>query len=235
MIGRDSADTSGYWPSYSALAFSAGARSLVGELLAAVDDVASTAPAASARSRTASQSPVASWPTSAARRTPRRRAPRSSSARRRRCRDRRCRRARLASPSVSFVMVVLGRAEWPARPASSAGWRRQLRRRRPSRRRPRAACRRRRPCRAARRGRLRSSAEPTTWAEPGGVRSTTRLPECATSTTQSPKHPAQVVLGARCSFGPYSGIGVDASRRRARAPSWRRGPRGRARPWPAWP
>ena len=33
---------------------------------------------------------------------------------------------------------------------------------------------------------LRSSAEPTTWAEPGGVRNTTRFPEWATSTTHSP-------------------------------------------------
>ena len=33
---------------------------------------------------------------------------------------------------------------------------------------------------------LRSSAEPTTCAEPGGVRSTTRFPEYATSTTHSP-------------------------------------------------
>ena len=32
----------------------------------------------------------------------------------------------------------------------------------------------------------RSMADPTTWAEPGGVRSTTRLPEWATSTTHSP-------------------------------------------------
>jgi len=32
----------------------------------------------------------------------------------------------------------------------------------------------------------RSSADATTWAEPGGVRSTSRLPELATSTTHSP-------------------------------------------------
>ena len=49
-----------------------------------------------------------------------------------------------------------------------------------------ASCRRRPRCRAARRGPLRSSAEATTWAHPGGVRTTTRLPELVTSATHSP-------------------------------------------------
>ena len=38
MTGRDSAETSGYLPSYRALALRAGAHEVVGELLAAVDD-----------------------------------------------------------------------------------------------------------------------------------------------------------------------------------------------------
>ena len=39
MTGRDSADTSGYLPSYSALARSARDEDVVGELLARVDDL----------------------------------------------------------------------------------------------------------------------------------------------------------------------------------------------------
>ena len=62
----------------------------------------------------------------------------------------------------------------------------------------------------------RSSAEATTWAEPGGVRSTTRLAEWATSTTQSPQHPAQVVLG-----GELLGSGSPGWRRRSRRPGTR--------------
>ena len=38
MTGRDSADTSGYRPSYRALALRAGTTKSLGELLAAVDD-----------------------------------------------------------------------------------------------------------------------------------------------------------------------------------------------------
>src|SRR5205085_8505558 len=46
----------------------------------------------------------------------------------------------------------------------------------------------------------RSTAEPTTWAEPGGVRSTTRFIECETSTTQSPSTRFRCSSGARRSL-----------------------------------
>ena len=102
MTGRDSAETSGYLPSYRALALRAGPTKSRGVLLAAVDD--------DGLDRAGGQGPLAAsssksppWPTSAARAITS--TPRSSSATapRRRCRGRRCTPARLASPSVSLL------------------------------------------------------------------------------------------------------------------------------------
>ena len=62
------------------------------------------------------------------------------------------------------------------------------------RRRPRAGCRRRRRYRGSRRCPARSSADATTWAEPGGVRSTTRLPERADIGHPVAHHPPEVIL-----------------------------------------
>ena len=56
---------------------------------------------------------------------------------------------------------------------------------------------------------LRSSAEATTWAHPGGVRSTTRLPEAAISTTHSPSTRRRCSLGHDL-LGRQLGQGVGA-------------------------
>ncbi len=56
-----------------------------------------------------------------------------------------------------------------------------------------SACRHRRPCRAARRCALRSSAEATTWAQPGGVRTTTMLPDTRDLGHPFAEHPAELV------------------------------------------
>ena len=69
MTGRDRADTSGYLPSYLALASRAGTQKSSAISARASMTVASTAPAASARLRMASQSSPpdsAAWPTSTA-------------------------------------------------------------------------------------------------------------------------------------------------------------------------
>ena len=69
MTGRDRADTSGYLPSYLALARRAGTQKSSAISARASMTVASTAPAARARLRMASQSSPpdsAAWPTSTA-------------------------------------------------------------------------------------------------------------------------------------------------------------------------
>ena len=69
ITGRDSADTSGYLPSYLALATNAGKQKSSAISARASTTMASTAPAARARVRMASQSSPpdsAAWPTSTA-------------------------------------------------------------------------------------------------------------------------------------------------------------------------
>ena len=66
MTGRDSAETSGYLPSYRALACRAGTQNSSAISVRASTTTASTAPAARARVRMASQSSPprsAAWPT----------------------------------------------------------------------------------------------------------------------------------------------------------------------------
>ncbi len=99
--------------------------------------------------------------------------------------------------SASFDSDHARRAARPARPS-----------RRGPRPPPRAPCRLRPPSRPRRRSRQRSSAEPTTWADPGGVRRTTRLAEWATSTTHSPSTRRRWSSGATWCLGS-SGTGVD--------------------------
>ena len=57
---------------------------------------------------------------------------------------------------------------------------------------------------------LRSSALPTTWAQPGGVRRTTRLPLLRTSATHSPITRRNWSSGAR-RLGSYSGMAYTVS------------------------
>ncbi len=66
ISGRDSADTSGYLPMYSAFAAIAGATKSCANSSRASTTTASTAPQSSARWRTRSSSPGAAWPTSIA-------------------------------------------------------------------------------------------------------------------------------------------------------------------------
>ena len=86
--------------------------------------------------------------------------------------------------------------------------------RRPSSRRPRtAACRRRPRCRAGRASPERSRAEATTWAHPGGVRSTTRLPRVGHLGHPLAEHPAQVVVrGEPLGLVLGDGVGQVAAR-----------------------
>ena len=64
---------------------------------------------------------------------------------------------------------------------------------------------------------LRSSAEATTWAQPGGVRSTTRLADDGDLADPLPEHPAQLVE-RRDAVGLQLGQGVDGLARRGRGP-----------------
>ena len=57
---------------------------------------------------------------------------------------------------------------------------------------------------------LRSSAEATTWAQPGGVRRTTRLAEAATSADPLAQHPAQLVERREA-------VGLELGQRRRRS------------------
>ena len=218
MTGRESADTSGYLPSYIAFAFSAGAtKSRRRTPRRASTTIASIAPAAQRPLAHGVPVAVVSCPTSAQRRSPRRPAPRSSSARPPRCRDLRCTPAPLASPPVSPQSSAQSSVSRPrARPSSAAGSTASAP---PAclRGDARSACRRRPPCRARRSSPLRSSAEPTTWAEPGGVRSTTRLRR-----VRDLDHPVADSTRRRWSSG--------ASRSGSAARGWRRPSR---RPAPA--
>ena len=109
-----------------------------------------------------------------------------------------------ASPSpVELVCAVIVRPASSRRRAASAGPPSAPRRRT-------ATCRRRPPCRSARRMPERSRAEATTWAQPGGVRSTTRLPDTVTSATHSPITRRSWSSGAMRA-GSYSGIAYTVS------------------------
>ena len=70
MTGRDSAETSGYFPSYSALARSAGTRTFWAKSFARVDDLdLDRAGGAGAFPDRPRPRPATSWPTSTAQHT----------------------------------------------------------------------------------------------------------------------------------------------------------------------